>query len=90
MTQHIISNSRQAQFEEMQRMLDKGAFVLTGFVETDEGLRPVSFTFGVDFMVADIVNTFAPYMALHIMNMIQTAKNTDVTEYNAPKSDAVH
>jgi hypothetical protein len=55
----------------MERMLDTGKFILVGFVEENEGIRPVSFTFGQGFDVAEAVNQITSGMAVCILENIQ-------------------
>jgi hypothetical protein len=73
MTDHIISNSRAQQYREMEKLLDAGNFVLMGFVVERDGFRPISFTFGQGFDVADAVKQLTPGMAVFIDYKINSA-----------------
>jgi hypothetical protein len=65
--QHTVSKSRAEQYRQMQKMLDAGPFVLTGFVIVDaENIQPVSFTYGVHPDYAEAVNSMTKGAALSL------------------------
>jgi hypothetical protein len=69
---YSVSSGFEEQMRDMQKMLEGHAFILFGFRNEGDGIRPVSFTFGHSPFVAEVVRGRTHDLAMKILNNVES------------------